>query len=156
MLLNTSLQKMAKQRRRLYLGSIFNFRLLSKETNNTLSIIDAWMPAAAAPSRHVHDNEDETLIVQGGELIFFLGENVISARKGDVIFAPRGLSHHFKITTPTCKLTMIFSPGNLDQYYWQSSFPFDEDEVPGFDGPPSKNELEGMKRLAERYGMRAL
>ena len=155
-MLTTSLPRTDKQRRRLYKGSILNFRLLSKETNNSISIIDAWMPAGAAPSRHVHDHEDETLIVQGGELIFFLGESAISARKGDVVFAPRGVSHHFKITTPTCKLQVILTPGNIDQYFWQSSFPFDEDEVSGFDGPPSKKELEGMKRLAERYGMRML
>jgi uncharacterized cupin superfamily protein len=112
------------------------------------------MPAGSEAPRHVHDNEDVTFIIQSGELIFFLGENVVTASRGDVIFAPRGLSHHFKITTPSCKATIILTPGNLDQYFWQSSYPFDENEFPGMHVSPE--EMQGMRLLAERYGMRML
>src|SRR5256885_2347303 len=92
------LPKMAKQRRRLYQGSIMNFHLLSKETNNAVSIIDTWTLAGAEPPRHIHTREDKVFIIHAGELVFFIGDDIITAGKGDVIFAPRSVAHHFKIT----------------------------------------------------------
>ena len=147
------LPKTARQRRRMYHGAIMNFRLLSSETNNAISIIDALMTAGSEPARHIHSHEDETFTIHAGEVVFFIGDKTITAQKGDIVFAPRGVAHHYKIRTSSCRLTMTMTPGNFDQYYWQLSFPYDGNELPVLGAYHSDEEMNAMMYLVENYGV---
>lgn len=47
------------------------------------------------PGLHVHPY-DETFVLLEGRARFFVGEQVIDAAKGDVVFAPKGVPHRFE------------------------------------------------------------
>jgi len=149
----TALPKTARQRRRLYHGSLMNFRLLSSETNNTVSVIDTVMVAGTEHQRHLHTNEDETFHIHSGEAHFFIGGNKIIAQAGDVVFAPRGIPHHFKIISNYLRATITITPGYLDRFYWQLSFPYNGNELP-LTMQMSAEELENtINPLLESYGV---
>jgi mannose-6-phosphate isomerase-like protein (cupin superfamily) len=53
----------------------------------------------SGPVLHVHPY-DETFIVVAGRARFFVGDQVIEAEAGDVVFGPRGLPHRFENLGP--------------------------------------------------------
>ena len=151
----TLAHEVANATRRLYRGtSVANFRLSSEDTNNAISIIEFHMLAGTEPPQHVHDNEDETFIVKEGEISFFIGENMIKAYGGSVIFAPRGVAHSFRIDTRSAKMLTIMTPGNFDQFFWRQSTPYSAGEPVAPVGPPSKESLDALNKLAGEFGVR--
>lgn len=112
-------------RRRVYRGStaVVNFLLTSKETNNALSIMDGTAVKGSEPPRHVHEHEDETFIIKEGEMDFYIGDQVIHAKAGDIVFAPRKVPHHFVVKSDYVKNLIVMTPGAFDQYFWYLSAP---------------------------------
>ena len=51
------------------------------------------------PKLHMHPY-DETFIVVAGRARFFVGDQVIEAEAGDVVFGPKGLPHRFENLGP--------------------------------------------------------
>lgn len=51
------------------------------------------------PRLHVHPY-DETFIVVAGRARFFVGDEVIDAEAGEVVFGPKGLPHRFENLGP--------------------------------------------------------
>lgn len=51
------------------------------------------------PRLHVHPY-DETFVVLVGNARFFVGDEIIDAGAGDVVFGPKGLPHRFENTGP--------------------------------------------------------
>ncbi len=51
------------------------------------------------PPLHMHPY-DETFIVVAGRARFFVGDHVIEAEAGDVLFGPKGLPHRFENLGP--------------------------------------------------------
>lgn len=157
--MNTPTQLLGKDvlnaSRRLYRGtSVMNFRLSSTDTNNALSIIDVHMYKGTEPPRHVHDHEDETFIVMDGEVTFFISEMMIKAYPGEIVFAPRGVAHSFRIDTETAKFRLVITPGKFDQFFWQQSTPYSAGDPIKPIGPPSPQALAGMMKLATDFGTR--
>ncbi|MGR3805345.1 cupin domain-containing protein [Marinibacterium profundimaris] len=53
----------------------------------------------AGPRLHVHPY-DETFVVVAGRARFFVGDAVIEATEGEVVFGPKGLPHRFENIGP--------------------------------------------------------
>ncbi len=141
--------------RRLYRGStVMNFVLSSKDSNGNLAIIDTHMYKGTEPPRHVHDREDETFIVTEGEITYFIGENMIKAYPGDVVFAPRGVAHSFRLDTEMARCRVILTPGHFDQFFWQQSVPYSAGEPIKPIGPPSPEALQAVLKLSTQFGTR--
>ena len=51
------------------------------------------------PKLHVHPY-DETFVVMEGRARFFVGDEVIEASAGEIVFGPRGLPHRFENMGP--------------------------------------------------------
>lgn len=157
--MNTQTQLLGKDvsnaTRRLYRGtSVMNFRLSSTDSNNALSIIDVHMYKGTEPPRHVHDLEDETFIIMDGEVTFFISEMMIKAYPGEIVFAPRGVAHSFRIDTETAKFRQVITPGGFDKFFWQQSVPYSAGEPIKPIGPPSPEAVQSVLKLATSFGTR--
>jgi quercetin dioxygenase-like cupin family protein len=151
----TLARDVAHATRRLYRGSsVVKFLLSSEDTRNSVSIVEFHILAGTEPPRHVHDREDETFIVKEGEISFFIGENMIKAYAGDVVFAPRQVAHNFRVDTASAKMLTIMTPGNFDQFFWRQSVPYSAGEPVQPIGPPSPEAIQKVIALANEYGVR--
>ena len=63
-----------------------------------------------APPLHIHHREDETFYLIAGEITFLLGDQRIDATAGDFVFAPKGVSHAFLVTSDHAEYLTSFSP----------------------------------------------
>jgi mannose-6-phosphate isomerase-like protein (cupin superfamily) len=135
------------------------FLIWSEETGGTFSLVEHPIPprTLAAPlHRHVH--EDEYSFVLEGRLGALLGESVVYADPGDLVFKPRNQWHTFwNAGEGPCRILEIISPGGFEQLF--ADMGRDPDSFTGESAPDldAKYSLEvdydSIERLCEEYGL---
>jgi mannose-6-phosphate isomerase-like protein (cupin superfamily) len=130
------------------LGSIgVRFMIDGGETDENFSLVEHPMPPRhlAAPL-HKHSREDEYSFVLEGRMGALLGDDVVYAEAGDLVFKPRDQWHTFWNAGDTdCRILEIISPAGFEKY-------FDEMVDLMADGPP---EMEKLVDMGARYGLEA-
>jgi mannose-6-phosphate isomerase-like protein (cupin superfamily) len=83
------------------------------------SLVEHPMPAhtLAAPL-HRHSREDEYSFVLEGRMGALLGDDVVYAETGDLVFKPRGQWHTFWAAgDEPCRILEIIAPGGFEGYF---------------------------------------
>jgi mannose-6-phosphate isomerase-like protein (cupin superfamily) len=128
------------------LGTIgVRFMIYGDETDGGFSLVEHPMPprALAAPL-HLHTREDEYSFVIEGRMGALLGEEVLEAGPGDLVFKPRNQWHTFwNAGDEPCRILEIIAPAGFEGFF---------DELVDLGGvqtvPP-----ETLGELAARYGL---
>jgi len=130
------------------LGSIgVRFMIDGDETDQDFALVEHPMPPRhlAAPL-HKHSREDEYSYVLEGRMGALLGEEVVHAEAGDLVFKPRDQWHTFwNAGDEPCRILEIISPSGFEKY-------FNEMVDLIADGPP---DIEKLVALGARYGLEA-
>src|SRR3712207_9448652 len=72
------------------------FMIGGEHTQDNFSLVEHPIkPRALAAPMHTHRHEDEYTYVLEGEIGFQIGEEVLVAQPGDLVFKPRGVPHAF-------------------------------------------------------------
>jgi mannose-6-phosphate isomerase-like protein (cupin superfamily) len=101
-------------------------------------------PRALAAPLHLHAREDEYSYVIEGRMGALLGDEVVYAEQGDLVFKPRDQWHTFwNAGDEPCRILEIIAPGGFEDF-------FDELADAGAAGPP---EPEWLAALGARYGL---
>jgi quercetin dioxygenase-like cupin family protein len=121
-------------------------------TNQKYTVMEATLPPNAGPPPHVHHREDETISVLSGEITFFLGDTTRLLRKGEFIFAPRGIPHHFKNTgTEDAILLETASPAGIEVFFEAAGHLLPDRNAPPL--PPIAEDIARMIAVAPSYGI---
>jgi mannose-6-phosphate isomerase-like protein (cupin superfamily) len=115
---------------------------------NDLSIVEHPIaPRTLAGPSHVHEHEDEYSYVLEGEVGFEIGDDVRSARAGELVEKPRGVPHAFwNATDEPARVLEVIAPGGFERYFG---------ELAGLIPPAvPAPDIEGLAALQERYGVR--
>ncbi len=129
-----------------FLGSIgVRFMIDGAEAGQRFSLVEHPMSARAlAAPLHRHVHEDEYSYVLEGRMGALLGEEVLEAGPGDLVFKPRNQWHTFwNAGDEPCRILEIISPAGFEQFF---AAMIDGD----VEGPPDPSALAG---LAQRYGL---
>jgi mannose-6-phosphate isomerase-like protein (cupin superfamily) len=128
------------------LGSIgVRFMIDGIETDESFSLVEHPMPPRhlAAPV-HKHTREDEYSYVLEGRMGALLGDEVVYAEAGDLVFKPRDQWHTFWNAGDTeCRILEIISPAGFEKF-------FDKLVDLQAAGPPDP---ERLGELAAQYGL---
>ena len=95
------------------------FMIESETTGGAFSLVEHPLPprALGAPL-HTHRNEDEYSYVLEGRVGVQLGEEVLEAGPGDLVFKPRGQQHAFwNAGDEPARLLEIISPAGFENYF---------------------------------------
>lgn len=110
----------------------YTFRATGRSTNGSLTVLEASVPPGGGPPPHVHRETDESFFVRSGSVEFLNGTETLVAQPGDYLFVPRGVRHRFQVVgTRTAELTILFTPGGMDEYFTAIGVPAVPGEVPG-------------------------
>ncbi len=104
-------------------------------------------PRVLAAPMHTHRNEDEYTYVLEGEIGVQVGEEVLLARPGDLVFKPRGVPHAFwNPAEEPARALEIISPAGFERYFAELAplFP------PANQGPLDE---EAVGAVREKYGL---
>lgn len=110
---------------------------------------------------HTHTREDEYSFVLEGRVGLLLGEDVLEAGVGDLVFKPRGEPHAFwNATDEPARFLEIISPGGFEQYFAEAAVMFPaagEPDMEAFAEPSARYGLEmdfdSVPRLVAEYGL---
>ena len=130
------------------LGSIgVRFMIDGADTHEGgFSLVEHPMPPRhlAAPL-HIHTREDEYSFVLEGRMGALLGEEVVYAEAGDLVFKPRNQWHTFwNAGDEPARILEIIAPAGFEEFFKELT-----ELVEKAQGPPDPDELT---RLGDRYG----
>jgi mannose-6-phosphate isomerase-like protein (cupin superfamily) len=129
-----------------FLGSIgVRFMIDGAETGERFSLVEhAMSPRALAAPLHLHTREDEYSFVLAGRMGALLGQDVVEAGPGDLVFKPRDQWHTFwNAGEETCRILEIIAPAGFEQFFQELS-----DMGGAIDADPDE-----LTALGERYGL---
>ena len=95
------------------------FMVWAAESGGGFSLVEHPIPprALCAPL-HRHAHEDEYSYVVEGRMGAQLGDDVVFAEVGDLVFKPRGQWHTFwNAGDEPCRILEIISPGGFEQFF---------------------------------------
>jgi mannose-6-phosphate isomerase-like protein (cupin superfamily) len=146
---------------RVLLGSIgARFMISGQESGGGFALVEHPMPpgALAAPL-HRHTREDEYSFVLEGRLGALLGDDIVHAGPGDLVFKPRDQWHTFwNDGREPARILEIISPAGFEEYFREvaplspDASPAERDAVAaryGLDVDPGS-----IARLVEEHGLR--
>ena len=92
--------------------------LRSEETDGQVSVMENVMPAGAkGPPLHEHDF-DEAFYVIEGELTFQVEDQLITARAGELAFAPRNVAHTLANRSDApARYVLVCTPAGFERYF---------------------------------------
>src|SRR4051794_37174353 len=103
-----------------FLGSIgVRFLIDGLEADQRFSLVEHPMsPRALAAPLHRHLREDEYSFVLEGRMGALLGDEVLIANPGDLVFKPRNQWHTFWNAGDTpCRILEIISPAGFEHFF---------------------------------------
>jgi mannose-6-phosphate isomerase-like protein (cupin superfamily) len=95
------------------------FMIYGEESGGGFSLVEHPIPPRhlAAPV-HRHSREDEYSFVLEGRLGASLGDEVVYAEKGNLVFKPRDQWHTFwNAGDGICRVLEVISPGGFEHYF---------------------------------------
>ncbi len=107
-----------------FLGSIgVRFMIDGKEAGERFSLVEHPMsPRALAAPLHRHTREDEYSWVIRGRMGALLGDDVVVANPGDLVFKPRNQWHTFwNAGDEPASILEIISPAGFEQFFHELS-----------------------------------
>lgn len=104
------------------LGDNQLIKLTGLDTNGQLTILTQDNPHNTQIPKHVHTNEDEVYQILEGEIAFEIGDQKLTAKKGDTIFLPRDIPHSFTVVgTGNAKTSLTIFPSGLENMFEELS-----------------------------------
>ena len=128
-----------------FLGSIgVRFMIDGSEAGERFSLVEHPMsPRALAAPVHLHTREDEYSYVLEGRMGALLGDDVVEAGPGDLVFKPRNQWHTFwNAGDEPCRILEIICPGGFERFF---------DELVDA-GPAGAPDPEAIAAMTARYG----
>jgi len=149
------------------LGSVgVRFMIWGAETGGTFSLVEHPIPprTLCAPL-HRHHREDEYSYVLEGRMGALLGDEVVYAEAGDLVFKPRQQWHTFwNAGDEPCRILEIISPAGFEHFFRELGEAFTGqnaagpgDVLPGSDLPERyaiEFQPERTAEICEKYGVR--
>src|SRR5438046_6405449 len=103
-----------------FLGSIgVRFMIDGSEADQRFSLLEHPMsPRALAAPLHLHTREDEYSYVLQGRMGALLGDDVVEAGPGDLVYKPRNQWHTFwNAGNEPARILEIISPDGFEQFF---------------------------------------
>ena len=121
------------------------FMVWGAETGGTFSLVEHPIaPRTLVAPVHIHTHEDEYSYVLEGRMGALLGDDVVYAEPGDLVFKPRNQWHTFwNAGDEPARILEIISPAGFERFFAELG--------PLADG--SDPDPEAMAELCERYAL---
>jgi mannose-6-phosphate isomerase-like protein (cupin superfamily) len=130
-----------------FLGSVaVRWMVDGADADQRFSLVDhAMSPRALAAPLHLHTREDEYSFVLQGRMGALLGDDVVEAGPGDLVYKPRNQWHTFwNAGDEPTRILEIISPAGFEHFFRELS-----DMGGAINADP-----EALQALNERYGQK--
>ncbi len=125
------------------LGDQQCIKLTGKDTNQQFTLVEQLNVPGTGIPRHVHTLDDELFQVLAGEVEYETADLVQTLKAGDVLFAPRGIAHSWRVvgTEKAHVMLSVFPAGAEHMFEELAALPA---------GPP---DFATVAKICGRYGI---
>jgi len=101
------------------------FKVLARETNGSLFVIEHQNLIKGGPPVHFHLHQDEWFYVMEGEVVFQVGDQRRALRSGESILGPRMIPHGFSaVGEKPGRMLIAFTPaGKMEDFFRAIAIP---------------------------------
>jgi quercetin dioxygenase-like cupin family protein len=136
-----------------FLHQLAQVKLTGAATGGALAVVEVTSPGGPAAPLHVHKRDSETFCVLEGELTLFVGDEVVRASAGDVVYAPAGVPHTYNIDSPRARILLISAPAGFERFVAEVGVPAERPELPS---EPVPVDPERLSAIAAAHGIEIL
>lgn len=97
-------------------GGLCIVKASGRGTKGRLAAVEFRIPAGFGAPLHIHHHDDEMFLVLEGEVRFRLGDDVIEASAGSLVYGPREVGHSFTADTDA-RLLLLFAPAGTEEFF---------------------------------------
>lgn len=137
-----------------FLGALSQVRLSGDQTGGAFSLTDNRARRGNASPVHIHDHEEETLVVLEGDLRVIAGDDEHAAGPGTVAVLPKGRRHAYVVTSATARFLTLHNPSGFEQFAAEVGVPAETLTVPT--EPAAPPDLAALTEIAARHGIAIL
>jgi mannose-6-phosphate isomerase-like protein (cupin superfamily) len=128
-----------------YAGGTVSILLSGSETGGQFSVWESVQKPGSEPPLHLHRAIDETFFVMEGAMRFMVGDRILDAPAGSVVFAPRGIPHTFKVKAPLARAITLCTPAGFEEWFREMGRPAESFDLP--DQPQQFSESDFRKMI---------
>ncbi len=133
-----------------YAGGTISILLSGDDTGGAFSMWEAVQKPGSEPPLHVHHANDETFCILEGQMRIMIGDDIYDAGPGDILFAPRGIPHTFKVKSPVATVRTICTPSGFEDWFRELGEPANSFDLPDTVEPFSEAVFPKMLALGKR------
>ncbi|CAA9326933.1 MAG: hypothetical protein AVDCRST_MAG72-60 [uncultured Nocardioidaceae bacterium] len=98
-------------------GSMLSLKVTGEQSHGLLTIVEGIVHSGGPPL-HVHDAEDEVVIVVEGELDYQVGEQRGTLPAGGLLWFPRQVPHAVaNLTGRPCRFVTVVTPSGIEDFF---------------------------------------
>lgn len=98
-------------------GSVLSLRITGEQSNGLVAVIEGVVQHGGPPL-HVHENEDEVVIVLDGELTYQVGDERGALAAGGLLWFPRAVPHAVaNLSGRTCRFLTVVTPAGIEAFF---------------------------------------
>jgi quercetin dioxygenase-like cupin family protein len=94
-------------------GSVLSMRVTGEQSNGLVTVIEGVVEHGGPPL-HVHDDEDEVVIVLAGELTYRVGEKRGVLAAGGTLWFPHAIAN---LSTGACRFLTVVTPAGIEDFF---------------------------------------
>jgi quercetin dioxygenase-like cupin family protein len=102
-------------------GGVMRIMLDSEKTDGQLTMMRSATHGGSAAPVHVHDIEDEIVVLLQGSGIFWVGDQRWELSEGGVAFLPRKVPHTYLFTSPTVDMLAVITPPGTQEDFMRAA-----------------------------------
>jgi quercetin dioxygenase-like cupin family protein len=133
-------------------GSLMKIKARAADTGGTLGLVEGNFYEGFGPPLHVHQREDEGMLVLEGEILFRQADQEFTAAAGTLVWSPRGVPHAFKVQSTTARALVIVTPGGFEEMFAAGGVPASESPDP----PTQHYDPDAASALAAQFGFEVI
>jgi quercetin dioxygenase-like cupin family protein len=111
------------ERRWFYGGGTHTWKVSNEESGGALFLFEDEMTQGKMTPWHCHPDSDELGYLLEGEVEVNIDGRVERVSAGGMWMTPRGVSHAFRVLSPTAKILALQTPGSAEAFYYGASEP---------------------------------
>jgi mannose-6-phosphate isomerase-like protein (cupin superfamily) len=139
-----------------FLGTLMTLKAAATETDGQFSLIEQVAPPGFATPLHMHRNEDEAMYILEGAYTFFVGDEMIRASPGTLVYLPRDVPHAFRVEGDApARLLQLTTPAGLEQGFIDMGVPAAGSALPP-PHMPTPEEIGRMAAISAKYHVEQL
>jgi quercetin dioxygenase-like cupin family protein len=98
-------------------GDVLRLLVGVEQSDGSISVIGGLI-YGGGPPLHVHDDEDEVVVVLDGELSYRVGEQRGTVSTGGLLWFPRMVPHTIaNLSNRPCRFLTVATPGGIEQLF---------------------------------------